>query len=89
VQVRGRVFGIVFARDPIGTLDADTGGNADVRLHGGLVYGGIVAQGAVQGTGASAVVFSREVFDRFRDSIPAAHVPMPGAWSDRLVEPEA
>ncbi|WP_197427176.1 pilus assembly PilX N-terminal domain-containing protein [Noviluteimonas gilva] len=84
LHIRGRVFGVVFARAREEAPDPATGGSAQLRLQSGAaVYGAVVVQGAMeQASGDSAIVSAPDVIARLRDTIPAAHAPIPGAWSD-------
>jgi hypothetical protein len=84
LRIHGRVFGIVFVRADDAVLDPATGGSAHLRMQSGAaVYGAVVVQGAVEhASGDSAIVSAPDVIDRLRDTVPAAHAPIPGAWSD-------
>lgn len=84
LAVRGRVFGVVFARAREDVLDPATGGSATLRLHAGAtIYGAVVVQGSVEhASGDSAIVSAPDVIAKLRDTVPAAHAPIPGAWSD-------
>jgi hypothetical protein len=84
LRIHGRVFGIVFVRADDAVLDPATGGSAHLRMQSGAaVYGAVVVQGAVEhASGDSAIVSAPDVIARLRDTVPAAHAPIPGAWSD-------
>ena len=84
LHIAGRVFGLVLLRDGSDVLDPATGGGAHLRLRSGAaIYGAVVAQGAVEhATGDSAIISAPDVLARLRDTVPAAHAPIPGGWRD-------
>jgi hypothetical protein len=84
LRIDGRVFGIVFVRADGAVIDPATGGNAHLRMQSGAtVYGAVVVQGAVEHAGGdSAIASAPDVIARLRGTVPAAHAPIPGAWSD-------
>lgn len=86
VRIRGRVFGMVFARDVDHALGVE-GGRASVQLDAGaILYGAVVAQGPIEHAGGpAAIVFAPEVLATLGATVPLAHAPVPGAWSDRVV----
>ncbi len=84
LHVHGRVFGLVFVRSRDDVLDPASGGSAHLRLQSGAaIYGAVVVQGRIeQAGGDSAIVSAPDVVAKLHDTVPTAHAPIPGAWSD-------
>lgn len=86
-RIQGRVFGLVFLRDPSeADLNPVTGGAAALRMNAGAaVYGSIIVQGEVEkANGTAAVIYNDDVFRNLSKAIPPKNSNLPGAWTDRL-----
>lgn len=89
-QVHFQMYGLLFVREPNAstTLDASTGGSAELGLNAGAtIYGAAVVQGQITsgGGGTAAIVYNRDVLFRLTTG-PDNYEPdaLPGSWTDRL-----
>lgn len=90
-QVHFRLYGLLFVREPNAstTLDATTGGSAELSLNGGAtIYGAAIVQGRISsgGGGTAAIVYNEQVLTNlFNDpELPPSPTALPGAWTDRV-----
>ena len=90
-QVHFRLYGLLFVREPNAstTLNADTGGSAELGLNGGAtIYGAAIVQGRISsgGGGTAAIVYNEQVLSNlFNDpELPPSPTALPGAWTDRV-----
>ena len=52
---------------------------------GAVVYGAVVVQGQIdKANGTAAIIYSKDVFTNFANSILPTNSNLPGAWTDRL-----
>jgi Tfp pilus assembly protein PilX len=67
-------------------LDPNTGGTATLDMNAGaVVYGSVVVQGQIdKANGTAAIIYSKDVFANFANSILPTTSNLPGAWNDRL-----
>jgi hypothetical protein len=67
-------------------LDPATGGPAVLDMNAGaVVYGAVVVQGQIdKANGTAAIIYSKDVFTNFANSILPTNSNLPGAWTDRL-----
>lgn len=98
VQIKGKVFGIVFMRSLAGTAtltpatgykmttEVATGGTASLRMNSGaVIYGAVVIQGQMtKANGTSSIVYNSDVITGLMgEGGFTKFVGVPGGWTDR------
>ena len=90
-QVHFRLYGLLFVREPNAstTLNADTGGSAQLGLNSGAtIYGAAIVQGEIVagGGGTAAIVYNEKVLSNLINdpNIPPDPNSLPGSWTDRV-----
>lgn len=81
------LYGLLFVRATADSLNANTGGNAELEMMGNsVIYGAAVIQGQMtKGAGTAAIVFNQQIIQAFNNNPANLNFgALPGAWTDRV-----